>query len=216
MSLFLFILNGFELAACIVGFLYWNKIKGTHWKWFPVYLAAIVLGEIAAEFFLHIKKDLATNGAIYSYFVIPLEFFFFYWLFYRQFKHTKSSKWPLIAAAIYFVCLVADLLYINKIDFFFESFSLVVGSLFFLVLLLIYFRKFMKSEEIVNYRSSMMFWVCLGLMIFYIGSMPFSAFRTFLWEKHNDLFYIYWYAQFILGYLMYSLFIVSFIWGKPK
>ncbi len=216
MNLFIIVLNVLELFACLVGFLYWNKIKNTYWKWFPIYLATIVLTEITGEYLLHVEKDLATNIAIYSYFGIPLQFFFFYWLFYQQFKNTKNSKWPLISAAIYLICLIADLFYISKIKFYFESFSYIIGCIFLLILLLMYFTRFTRSDEIIRYKSSMMFWVCVGLMLFYIGAMPFFAFRTALYKQYNDFFYVYWYVQFGLNYLMYLLFIVSFIWGKPK
>jgi hypothetical protein len=62
----------------------------------------------------------------------------------------------------------------------------------------------------------MMFWVCLGLMLFYIGTIPFFAFRKVLYVEHRDFFYVYWYIQFGLNYLMYLLFILSFVWGRPK
>lgn len=216
MSWFIIILNMLELLACVTGFIFWNKIKSTYWKWFPVYLALIVLTEITGEYFLHIQGNLQLNIAVYSYFGIPLQFLFFYWLFYWQFKNSNKGKWPLISAAIYLISLLADLLYISKIRFYFESFSYIIGCLFLLVLILIYFTRFIKSDEILKYKSSMMFFVCIGLMVFYVGAMPFFAFRKALYVNHKDFFYLYWYIQFGLNYMMYLLFIVSFIWGKPK
>ncbi len=216
MSWFIIILNLLELLACVTGFIFWSKIKHRYWKWFPLYLSAIFITEIAGDFFLHVKGNLQLNIALYSYFGIPLQFLFFYWLFYQQFKNTNTSKWPLISAVIYLICLVADLLHINKIELFFESFSYIVGCLFLLVLTLMYFARFMKSEEIMQYKSSMMFWVSIGLLAFYVGTMPFWAFRKYLYVNHKVFFYSYWYIQFGLNYLMYLLFTVSFIWGKPK
>ncbi|MBK8610825.1 MAG: hypothetical protein IPL84_13030 [Chitinophagaceae bacterium] len=216
MSWFIIILNILELATALTGFLFWKKIKDSHWKWFPIYLGIIFLTEMTGEYFLHVKADLKTNIAVYSYFGIPVQFFFFYWLFHQQFKNTNKSKWPLISAAVYFISLVADLLYISKIQFYFESFSYVIGCVFLLVLILIYFNRFIKSDEIIRYKSSMKFWVCIGLLVFYVGAMPFFAFRKALYVDNKDFFYIYWYAQFGLNYLMYLFFIISFIWGKPK
>jgi hypothetical protein len=216
MSWLIIVLNILELLSCIAGFIFWSKIKNTYWKWFPVYLGIIFLTEITAEYLLHVKNDLASNIAIYSYFGIPLQFFFFYWIFYQEFRNTKNSKWPLISAVIYLICLVADLLYISKIKFYFESFSYIIGCIFLLILILIYLASFTRSDAIIKYKSDMMFWVSLGLVIFYAGAMPFFAFRKALYVEYNDLFYVYWYIQFGLNYLMYLFFIVSFIWGKPK
>jgi hypothetical protein len=210
------ILNILELAACVTGFYYWKKIKDTYWRWFPVYLGIIFITEMACEYFLQVKHNLPLNIAIYSYFGIPIQFFFFYWLFFKQFTGTNISKWPLISAAVYFIALVADLAYISNIPFYFESFSYIIGCIFLLGLLIAYFARFAGSDEIINYRSSMMFWTCLGLILFYVGSMPFYAFRNKLYVEYKDLFYVYWYIQYGLNYVMYLLFIVSFIWGKPK
>jgi hypothetical protein len=210
------ILNILELAACLTGFLYWRKLKHSFWKWFPVYLAVIFLTEISAEYFLYARKDLSTNIDIYSYWGIPVQFFFFFWIFWKSYQGSDKKKWPLIAAIIYMGALVTDLFYVSKVKFFFESFSYTIGCLFILILVLIFFFGFTRSNEIINYRSSMLFWVSAGLLLFYIGTMPFFAFRKRLYVDHKDLFYLYWYVQFALNYLMYSFFISSFIWGKPK
>lgn len=216
MPWFIYTLNAFELMACIVGFMYWQKIRDAYWKWFPVYLGVIVLIEMTGEYMLHVKKDLSANIAIYSFFGIPLQFFFLYWLFYQQFKKTSNSNWPLISAVIYLAALITDLSYISGIEFYFESFSYTIGCTLLLALLFIYFFRFIKSDEIIGYKNNMMFWVSIGVLAFYIGTMPFYAFRKKLYVEFENFFYIYWYIQFGLNYLMYLFFIFSFIWGKPK
>jgi hypothetical protein len=216
MSWFIIVLNIFEALACITGFLYWKKIRNSYWYLFPVYLAIIVLTELTGEYLLHVKKDLDVNIALYRYFGVPVQFFFFYWLFYQYFKSTKRNKWPLYSAAIYLASWLTDLVYLSSFKLYFDSFSYAVGCILLLVLLLIYFTRFIKSDELLHYKSSMMFWVCMGIFIFYIGSLPFWGLRTTLYRQYPDFFYTYWYTQYGLNYLMYILFSVSFIWGKPK
>ena len=216
MNRFILILNFLELASCITGFLYWNKIKDTYWKWFPVYLGIIFLTEIAGEYFLFVKDDLVTNIAIYSYFGIPLQFLFFYWIFYKQFTGTKFNALTLIAVILYLVALVADISYIGKIQFYFESFSYVIGCLLLMIILIVFFIRFVNSNDIIHYKSSIIFWVSLGLLLFYIGTMPFFAYRTKMYNEIRELFFRYWYLQFGLNYLMYLFFMLSFICGKTK
>jgi len=208
------VLNGFELAACIVGFVVWKKIKNSYWRWFPFYLALIVLIEITAEYFLHVRNNLAVNNGIYQYFGLPLEFLFFYWLLYRYFNN--ESRWPLYAAAIYLACWLLDIFYLGQLSLYFESISYIIGTILLAILLLIFFIDFSKSDAILKYQSSMMFWVCAGLMIFYIGTLPFYGLHTTLYRMDKHFFYAYWYIQFALNYLMYTLFVVAFIWGKPN
>ena len=149
-------------------------------------------------------------------------YFFFYWLFYQYFRLTSKNKWPLYTAAIYLLCWLSDIFvwpdifYLTRVKLLFDSFSYTIGNILLLVLLLMYFITFSKSDRILNYRQNRMFWVCLGLMIFYVGSMPFYGMRTTLYYQYPDIFYPYWYTQYGLNYLMYLLFIISFLWGREK
>ncbi|HET6993535.1 MAG TPA: hypothetical protein VFI06_01075 [Chitinophagaceae bacterium] len=209
------VLNILELVACITGFLYWRKVKDTYWRWFPVYLATIVLIEVTAEYFLYEQRNAEVSLGIYQYFGIPLEFLFFYWLFYRYFD--KKNRWPLYSAAIYIACWLLDIFYLGHLSLYFESVSYGVGTILLLILLFQFFMQFARSNDVLKYRSSMMFWVALGIILFYMGTLPFYELRNTLYRMDDKtFFFVYWYIQFGLNYLMYILFVLSFIWGKPK
>lgn len=216
MNTYLILLNFFEVLACVTGFLCWKKIRNSYWKVFPVYLSIIVLTELLGEYFLYIKGNLELNNAVYRYFGVPVQFFFFYWLFYQYFAKTVRNKWPVYAAVIYLGAWLVDQTYLKSVRLFFDSFSYVIGCILLLILLLIYFIRFIKSDELLKYKSSMMLWVSLGVMIFYVGTLPFWGVRTTLVLQYPDIFYVYWHVQFIFCCLMYLLFSVSFIWGKQK
>ena len=220
MSWFIIIQDFVELVACIAGFLCWRKIRQSYWRWFPVYLAVIVLTEVAGEYAL--KVDLAINVAIYKYWGIPIQFLFFYWLFHQHFNVKIKNRWPLFSAAIYLVCLLSDIfswpgaMYTNVSKSGFLATSYAVGTILLLILSLIYFVKFVKSDEAISFRSDMMFSVALGLMLFYMLTLPFYMLRTFLYYNYRTVFDIYWRAQYFLDYLMYLMFAVAFIWGRVK
>ena len=210
---YIIILNCLELAACITGCLYWSKIRETYWKWFPIYLGLILITELTAEYFLFARHDLKTNGDIYWYFGLPLELLFLFWLFYQ---YAKPRKWPLILAAIYVAGWILDQVYFSHLKLFFDSFSYTIGNALLLICLFVFFIRFSNSNEILNYRKSMFFWVALGLLIFYVGTFPFYGMRTTLWKDYRSLFWVYYYISFFLNYCMYSLFMIAFIWGRPK
>jgi hypothetical protein len=207
-------LNCLELLACIAGFINWKKIRHTYWKWFPVYLAVIVLTEVTAECIMYIGKNQALNADIYRFFGIPIQFLFFFWLIAQYLKPYKENKWPLYAAAIYILSWFADFFYFSERNILFQSFSYTMANALLLVLIILFFIKFMNSNEILNYRSSMMFWVCLGLLIFYLGTFPFYGLRNTLYKSFRSIFDVYWYISFILDYLMYVLFAIAFVWGR--
>ena len=222
MSWFVIIQDFFELIACIAGFLFWEKIRHSYWRWFPVYLTVIFLTELVGEYTVYVNNNVDLNVAIYKYWGIPIQFFFFYWLFHKKSIRRRNHRWPLYAAATYFLWLLSDIfswpgvLYTNISKFRFLATSYAIGTVLLLVLTLMYLVNFVKSEERISFRSDMMFAVAFGLLVFYMLSMPFDMLRTTLYYNYKEIFYIYWHIQYILDYLMYIMFAIAFIYGKVK
>lgn len=201
-----------EVAAAVTGFIYWKKIRDTYWKWFPVYLLIIAIIETVTESSFQLSNDYEFNAGIHEYFGIPLQFLFFFWLFYKN----SANRWPLIGAVIYVAVWIADMLYFRDRQLWFLSFSYTIGNIILLILLVMYFIKLVTSDAIMVYRSVMMFWICLGLLLFYIGTLPLYGMYNTLAGKYPTLFNNYWIIAMCLDCIMYLLFASSFIWGKLK
>jgi hypothetical protein len=209
------ILNTCEAAACITGFIVWRKIKTTHWKWFPFYLAFIVVAELTGKYFTYTHMD-ELKRIMYDYIVIPSEILFYLFIFYNEFKHTEAARLPFFCAIIYIICLLIDSFYLaGKYDWFL-SFSYTVGVILLVVNILFFLFRLVASKEIIYFRTNFMFWVCIGLLLFYLGSIPFQGILNTLFEKYNKLFMHYVYLFYIFNYLMYLSFVTAFIWGKVK
>jgi hypothetical protein len=211
------VLNVMELAACVTGFLHWKKIRNSHWKYFPFYLAAIVLFEVTGKY-LSLTGRGSLNGAMYNYLAIPLQILFFNWLFFREFAGTRIRRLPVLSAGIYLVCWLADSFVINKNPFdWLRSFSYTSGVILLVVLVLAFLYLLITTgNDILFIKSNMLCWVCLGFFIFYFCSLPFFGMGNYLYIKHKNIYMNYAYAIYFLNWIMYSLFIIAFIWGKPK
>lgn len=211
----------FELLSFITGIATWRKYAGTHWRYFIVFLGIIVLSESLSWYFLKVAADKRLNTLLYTHFVIPLEFSFYFWLYYKQFlnKRYKSLRYlPLTAFAIYAVCFIMELtLLVNIKELkWFTSISYTIGNLFLLILILAYLLRFSRSEEIIYYKTNNMFWVSVGLMVFFLGSFPFFGMANYLYENYQQLFFRYKILTYLLNYIMYALFSIALLWGKPK
>lgn len=212
MLILVYLLNLFEILACIAGMLHWEKIKNTYWKWFLVYLIVIAVVEVYGIYF----GSLRNNTILYNYFAIPLQFLFFFWLFSKGNNSKNRQLWPIIPSSIYLACWVIEYLFLRQRVTWFDSFSYTMGNVLLVILLINYLLRFINSDEILNYKSNMMFWVAVGIAIFYLGTLPFFALRNTLYYQFRDVFTVYNYVQLILGCLMYLVFALSFVWGKPK
>jgi hypothetical protein len=204
-----------ELVACITGFIYWSKIKGSFWKWFPIYLAVICAVELTADV-LNYNQEYEIKNLIYNNFSIPLEFLFFYWLYYKYAIGKRRRQLVILCIIVYLSSIVLDQLYFRNTNFYFNSFSYCIGNMMLLMAIISFFIQFATSNEIIHFKRSMIFWVSLGTLIFYLGSLPFYGLYNLLYKKYFDVFVFYSYIMYVCNWIMYSLFTVAFIWGKPK
>jgi hypothetical protein len=207
-----YILRLLELVACVTGFIYWGKIRASFFKWFPVYLGFIVISESIGEFLRSPAME-KLNRAYFNYFEIPVEFLFFFGLFYSTNRFKKLS---LVCAALYLLSWFIDLVYFSKLEFVFYSFSYTLGNLLLLILILNYFVQLVTSNNILNFWKDMLFWICTGLLVYYLGTFPYYGLRNTLWKNYTNLYYTYSYIMYILNSLMYLMFTFSFIWGRPS
>jgi len=211
-----YLLYTFELLACVTGLVYWRKLKHSYWRWFVVYLAIIFGTELCGEYAGTLLQNLGLNFSIYNYFGIPLQFLFFYWIFYKWFKPAVKKSFPLIGVFIYIFAILFETLYLGRPKTTFLFLSYVTGSIVLLLLILMFFFDFINSREILFYRKSIMFWVCLGLLCFYLGTLPFFGLYFIIGDDHQNIFR--GYAKVVIGLdcLMYLIFSIGFIWGSPK
>jgi hypothetical protein len=95
------------------------------------------------------------------------------------------------------------------------SLNTTVGNLFLLILVMLEFLNQIKSDMIMSFKENKMFYINIGVTLFYIGNMPFFALYFDILEipKYWNNYYIYF---MVSNCLMYLLFAASFVWGKVK
>lgn len=205
-----------EVISCITGFIYWKKIKNTYWVWFLVYLLYVTISG-AIEFISNEYKILYLNIFFNHFFMHPIDFLFYYWLFYKNFDNTKFKLLPIASASIYLPTLIIDALThpFNQQNFFL-SFSYTVGNLLLLILIGCFFYIFVITNMILKYKHNMLFWVCIGLLIFYVGSAPYWSLINNLAAKYIDLLFILRNIMLLVSSGMYIFFTIGFIKGDIK
>lgn len=210
MKTLLFIL---EIIACLTGYVYWGKLKGTHWVAFPIYLTFIVISELIGVY-LASERLKNLNIGFYNFLEIPMEFLFFFWLFHTKSKTLSYKKLPLFCAILYFtIWLVENIANFSKPMFLAEK-SYYTGNLLLLILILRYFIILATSDEILNFRTNRMFWICSGLLLYYLGSAPFFGLRSIIIKHYRNLMDPFYNLVLVLNCIMYLMFAISFIWGK--
>ncbi|MFP8896218.1 MULTISPECIES: hypothetical protein [Chryseobacterium] len=199
-----------EAFAAIISLIYYNRVKKQHWKYLAIYLILIFLCESAVKWG---EKPLKIDRInFHNYFVIPLQFIFFYWLYAKE--SLKKTKLFYILTGAYLLTYILRALFFPEKKVIF-SFNYNIGCLLLMALVIMEYYKQVNSSDILNFSKNKMFYINLGVTLFYIANMPFMTFNSLLW-KYIDIWDIYFIYFQVSGAVMYILFASSFIWGKQS
>jgi len=206
---FIDVLLWIEFFAALTGIFYFRSLKNSYWKWFSIYLVLIFI----QEFFWFLFSDHFSPTIKHGYFGvfgIPVQFIFLFWLY--AFKSLKNKKLFLICTLIYGITIP---LYIEKISVIL-SVNYAVGTTIIMILVLLEFIKQIRNDEIVRFKENKMFYINIGVILFYIGTYPFFAFYETFFNNYVDLYNAYVLYFRISSFLIYLLYIASFVWGKHR
>lgn len=206
----------FQMAAALTGLLLINKWKTTAMKLFIFYLLIITVCEIAG-YYLGQKEMYIAKGYLYKYGVLPFEFFFFSFFFF-QILSSKKSRTMIAAFVILFsISWIFETIFLDNQNLPFSSLSYSVGNVFLLVYLFNYFNQLTDSEKILSFYKEPLFWVSVGLLVFYLVSFPYYLiFNTIAKNYYRSIYLPYHLIVIFLNYLMYSIFTFAIICTKPK
>ena len=201
----------------VFGLLYTRKQPKTYWTSFPWFL--IVVG-IQDGLGLLINKTLAVaypklNFYYYQLFVIPFQVLYYFWLINRNIITNKRIYY--IGSGVFILSVVIECFSSFKLqDYYFSSFSYMIANILMLVHIMRYFYQLSKSDRILFFYKERMFWVSLGLLIFWLGSLPFFGIFDYLFINYQTIGTIYYKVVIIFNYLMCTCFLISFIWAAKE
>lgn len=212
-SYFIYTLLCLEGIAACVGLYFSSKYPSKTNKPFAYYLISIFLLEVSTRI-LVINNLMHTASNLIEYAAIPLEFVFLYWFIIQLSQYTEKAKIFLMASLTYLMSFIIETFF--KATFEFLNISYTVGNLFLLILVLKCMYDFMNSNDILKFLYSPIFYICIGLLLFYLGTFPFYAIKNVLWAEFKTIGLKYWYTAMALNCIMYCMFTISFLCHKQK
>ena len=204
----------FIITVGIIGIYNWKNLESKHWKQFAIYLIFLGSMEFFNDFLVRIDhRD--WNSLIIIHFVIPLEFIFYYYLFLKESNSNREKNLAYLSILVYIISFFVEA-FLAKSSVDFLSNSYLIGNVFMLILILHYFYKLVMSDRILYFTTLRMFWLCVGLLIFWLGTLPYYGAFTFMYKHYPNFFNIYGQLKSILSLTMYVFFIFVFTCGKKK
>jgi len=222
-SLILFIQESakyFELIATITGTVYFYKYKYSYLKyflyllWFTTFTEFIGPYAIEKEFLIFFdEKGIKYNLWMYNLLEI-ITFMTFFYMYFKSIKNSSYRLWIKIFIISYVVISVFNWAFIQSFILEWSELPYIVGSLFLIITILFYFIELLKSEKILLFHRTLLFWISVGLLLFYTGTIPFTIEMNgyALIPGTHKLFLI----MYILAIVMYLIFTFGFIWSKKE
>ncbi|RKE95156.1 hypothetical protein [Ichthyenterobacterium magnum] len=192
------ITKAFEIIAAVFGSIYLSKTKDTRYKIFVNYLwltvAVEFIGEYTAflqnnydnEWYNAIKNSVFCRNTwlfnIYTFLSIGL-----LGIFYSRFFSSKISK-----AIIRFVVLgysLFVLIYFTATDAFFVMslpYDEILGTVIICTYILLYFMELIKSDSILVFYKTPLFYISVSLLFWYICVTPLFIFNGYFRAINTD------------------------------
>lgn len=206
-----------ETIAAIAGISQHRKLSDSLWSYLTYYLIWICTLEWIG-WLSRLWNKMDFNSRLYNYVSIPSEYLFFLWLLSQLIRSRKQKVLvvPEYSILIYVIAWFFDHFYFSKQTYTFQSFSVTVGSILMVVLIIVYLYQIVASDYILSFAKTIEFWVILGIISYYLLSLPYYGTYNTLTQNYKHIFEIYQVIVYCLSICMYLLFTVGFLWPKKS
>jgi hypothetical protein len=173
----------------------YNNYKGyLFYKYFILYILVIVIVDILSIYIF--VTDTITLFNVYTFFEFNLFALIYYHLIKDKTRVTVLKTLVISFNSIYLLSFYFDFYILYTIPL--EG---VVNS----IIIILFFIELLNSEEILNYKKLLSFWISVGFLIFYVTSVPFwSLYYSSIFETR---------AMFPIIYYLATVFQLIFIYG---
>lgn len=180
------------LLICIA--LYKNYRAYSYFKYFVLYILVILIVDILASSIFVTNNITLFN--VYTFF----EFNLFCLIYY----HLIKEKTRLIVLKTLMIGFNIVYLFSFYFDFYIQ-YTIPLEGVFNSIIVLLFFIELLNSDEILNYKKLLSFWISVGFLIFYLTSVPFwSLYYSSIFETRS---------MFPIIYYLATVFQLIFIYG---
>lgn len=199
----------FELLSLFASIFFYIKKRNKLQLYFIPFLFLTVLIEYIGGWYLF--KGL-RNYWIFNVFT-TIEFVFYSYLFYLHFRKTLLKKMVVILMPVFIIVVILNIFFVQGFNKTFNTYTFLLGSFFIVIFCCCFFYESVLPDKIDQQLSKQpFFWICSGLLIYYLGSVIINALFEYL--RNNDLkeegIRIYGTINHTLNVILYTSFCIAF------
>ena len=207
MTAWTFLIYFFEFSAFITSAFYYKNLKNANLKSLPFFLFFVFLGEIVA---LLLAKKFHTNLFYYNIFT-ALQMIYYLVLIGKHLNSNKAKIIILSTVLAFIVFTSINFIFVQDLNIRLDSYSFTFGCFLITIWVTYYFFELLNSDQVEDYGTQPMFWIGIGLFIFYLCNIPYMSIFNYLQSNYKTIFNAYFKIIQILGYFMYTFFIIGIL-----
>ncbi|OAD45379.1 hypothetical protein [Polaribacter atrinae] len=204
------------LAIVLYAIFYFKRSFDVDLKYFLGYLIAMFACEMIASY---VKYNLELDN-LWVYNTLTFVEFNFLFLFAKQILFSAKTQKTVTVVRILFnvVYFLTTLYYLYQGTYFevYNSIASISGSLLIAIVLFLFYKDFLSSNEILNYKRSLTFWIAFGLLFYYLGTIPITSILNNMKGTSMAVIDYLYNIQFVLVIFMYSCFILGALWSQKR
>jgi len=153
---------------------------------------------LIANFF---EKDNQSIYNIYTFFEFNLVSLIYYTL-----NKEKPSRMVIQYLIGVFNCVYFFSFYFLVL----QNYTVTIGAIMVSVFMILYLKELLNSDKIIEYKREVSFWITIGMLFYYLGTIPFLALVYFIGLKGVFLFKI----INIITIITHLCFIFGVLWSR--
>lgn len=175
----------------------------------PFLLVTVIVEIIGLDWVLFKARG---KYPMYNIFTM-IEFLFYAFIFFKYLNKSNFRYFVLSFIPLFTLMAILNMIFIQGLNITFNTYTFLLGSFFIVIFCCLFFYESVLPEKIDQQLSKEpFFWVCCGLLIYYLGSVIINALFEYL--VYNDLRKegqrIYRIINNSLNVILYSSFCVAF------
>ena len=191
-----------ELLSLSLSLVLLSKFRSEYFYFFILFIFCADLVELLSLFYRGKRMNTYWIYNVYTFFEFTSIAAIYYHL-----NNEMKSKSIIIYMSVVFYCIYFSSFYFTVI----QNYTVIILPFFTVPFMFLYMRELLNSNKIINYKKELPFWITVGFLIYYIGSLPFFTLQYVVGLRDRVLFTLL--ASVVL--VMHLTFIGGLLWSKP-
>lgn len=202
-----------ELITAILGSVYYKKYSHTFLRYFLFLLWFVVGVEFTMWALKHYNDIRFQNNFIYNV-VTSILYIYFFLLYYNVIKTPRYKRLVFFFLVAFVLAVTINFLWIQGLMLTtpFHSYPFTIGAILLILTIGLFFVEILNTEKVLYFKKYLMFWISVGLFLYYTAIIPYIISLNFLPAFRNSSSWSF--IIFTLNLMMYACFSIGFIVSK--